>query len=145
MDSTREQDGGRWCVHIPGPDDLYPMRSKEEAERVAREHNEVVVPPLTAKWKENPNYPSAESITAVVVEWPHRRNSQWRDLRDNNPAAFAEAVALERKLSAADSQGGVFLHRDLVPLDEVDLDDEKPEQEDLLADAAQCDSGYCFV
>ncbi len=76
---------------------------------------------------------------------PHRRNSQWRDLRDNNPAAFAAAVALERKLSAADSQGGVFLHRDLVPLDQVNLDDEQPEQEDLLADAAQCDSGYCFV
>lgn len=63
----------RWCIHVPGPDDLYAMRSKEDAERAAKEHNEAM-----AKWiawrNENdpsPHYPSDESVMAVVVEWPH--------------------------------------------------------------------------
>jgi predicted secreted protein len=49
---------------------LYPMRSREEAERAAREHNEAMAP-LMEKYRENPNYPCPEAITAIVVEWPH--------------------------------------------------------------------------
>ena len=60
----------RWCIHIPGPDDLYPMRSREDAERLAKEHNVAMIP-LVERWKENPAYPRPEAITAVVVLWPH--------------------------------------------------------------------------
>lgn len=64
-------DHSRWCVYVPGPDELYAERSKEDAERAAREHNDVLVPRATAKCKENPNFPSPECVTAVVVEWPY--------------------------------------------------------------------------
>jgi hypothetical protein len=86
-----------------------------------------------------------EPPKSSCIMCPHRRNAQWRDLRDHAPEQFREAVQLEHAISAADSQGGVFLHRDLVPLDQVDLSDDRPEEEALLWDAAQCDSGYCFV
>lgn len=79
----------RWCVHIPGPDDLYPMRSRENADRLAAEHNETVVPGLVAKWRENPNYPRPEAITAVVIPWPHGEvaDDQWeRMCRDSEEA-----------------------------------------------------------
>ncbi len=66
MSSTDE----RWCVHIPGPDDLYPQASKEDAEKLAREHNEWAEEHLAEKWKD-PLYPSRESSLAVVIPWPH--------------------------------------------------------------------------
>ena len=80
--STTETKQERWCIHVPGPDDLYPMRSKEDAERAAQEHNDAVVPYLTEKWRQNPHYPRPESITAVVVEWPHEpvTDDEWETM-----------------------------------------------------------------
>lgn len=67
MDTTKTE---RWCLHIPGPDDLYPMRSREDADRLASEHNAAMAS-LLEKYRENPNYPRPESIMAVVISWPH--------------------------------------------------------------------------
>jgi hypothetical protein len=71
----------RWCIHIPGPDDLYAMRSREEAERTAAEHNEKM-DLFIATRPPNPNYPSRESVMAVVIEWPHGEvsNEEWERL-----------------------------------------------------------------
>lgn len=60
----------RWCVHIPGPDDLYPQESREAAEDLARAHNAWAEAHLAERWKD-PLFPSRESCLAVVIPWPH--------------------------------------------------------------------------
>lgn len=60
----------RWCVHVPGPDDLYPMRSRAAAEALAAAHNRAIKP-MIEKAHTNPNYPRPEAMTAVVIEYPH--------------------------------------------------------------------------
>ena len=71
---------------------------------------------------------------------PHRTNHEWRHIRENYPADYAKAVALEAKASKADEAGGVFLHRDRVPLPMAKVDNEG--QTDAFD---ECDSGFCFV
>jgi len=79
---------------------------------------------------------------------PHRSNAQWRDLRDNRPDAFRKACALDDEIRAADTKGGVYLHRTLVPLADADLS-ERPKKSngpDLFDEGADdCKSGMCFV
>lgn len=68
----------RWCVHIPGPDDLYAQPSKEAADKLAAEHNRVM-----GEWYDSeprgPHYPVRESIMAEVIEWPHEpvSDAEW--------------------------------------------------------------------
>jgi hypothetical protein len=79
---------------------------------------------------------------------PHRNNAQWRDLKENRPTAWAQAVALDEEVRARDAQGSVYLHRSLVPLAKADLSDPPtPEstQGHLLDLVDDCGSGYCFV
>lgn len=67
---------------------------------------------------------------------PHRRNGQWRDLRDNYPDDFTAAVLLERELREKDPH--VYLHESLTLLDQADLTG--PDRTD-----SQCSLGLCFV
>ncbi len=60
----------RWCVHIPGPDDLYPQESKEAAEALAKSHNAWAEANATVLWK-SPWHPPREAFIAVVIPWPH--------------------------------------------------------------------------
>ena len=62
---------------------------------------------------------------------PYRSNEEWRRMRDEEPADFAEAVQFDRDIRIADHHGqskrkmlvGLpFVHDSLVPLDMVDLD-----------------------
>jgi hypothetical protein len=56
---------------------------------------------------------------------PFHNNGQWRDLRDNDPEAWKDAVALDRMIRKGGHARGIrgeqYMHRSLVPLDEVDL------------------------
>ena len=56
---------------------------------------------------------------------PFHNNAQWRDLRDNDPDAWTDAVAIDRLIRKGGHVRGIrgeqFMHRSLVPLDEVDL------------------------
>lgn len=71
---------------------------------------------------------------------PNRRDSQWKHLRDNYPAEFKEACQEDRRIR--EIKPDVFLHESLQPLDQVDLDSEKPESpQEILG----CGSGDCFV
>ena len=73
---------------------------------------------------------------------PHRSNAEWREVRDRFPEQFTEAVRLDVKIRDADEQGGVYLHRSLLPLSEVDLDAPEPRQR---MPERQCGLGMCFV
>lgn len=75
---------------------------------------------------------------------PHRRDWQWRRLRDHYPDDFAKAVALDHEIRANDKQGGVFLSDQRLPLDKINLDNavEPVDEPNLFRN---CESGYCWV
>jgi hypothetical protein len=73
---------------------------------------------------------------------PHKRNAEWRMIRDRYPDAFAEACRLDAEIREEDlarGNSGVWLHRSRVPLKEADLDASDPK------DGKQCTFGVCFV
>lgn len=66
---------------------------------------------------------------------PHRSDEEWRSLSADE---FAKAAELDEQIRARDG-GGVYLHRKLAPLSEIDLST----QQIGMFDA--CDSGYCWT
>jgi 3'-phosphoadenosine 5'-phosphosulfate sulfotransferase (PAPS reductase)/FAD synthetase len=72
---------------------------------------------------------------------PYHSTEAWRRLKRRTPELFAEAVAMEARLSASSKDGRpVFLTRAGKPLDHV-VDDQP--QLDGIGD--DCDSGWCFT
>ena len=69
---------------------------------------------------------------------PHMTNREWRDLRDQAPADFAQAIAIDEAIRRRDPD--VFLHRSGTPLASADLGASDGQQQIL-----GCDSGNCFV
>ena len=61
---------------------------------------------------------------------PHRRNAEWRLLRDEANEDFVKACDLDDEIREKDTRGGVWLHESRLPLREVDLDHE-PENAQL--------------
>ena len=70
---------------------------------------------------------------------PHQHNAEWREVR-NDPALWAEAVALDTEIRDNDERGGVYLHASRVPLAAADLD-----ADDRKEPSRQCGLGMCFV
>jgi hypothetical protein len=71
---------------------------------------------------------------------PHKRNSEWRHIRDSYPDKWTEACELDTEIRANDEQGGVFLHHDRVPLSQANIDVDESEGK-----IQQCTLGVCFV
>ena len=86
------------------------------------------------------NYGWPEPPKSSCWMCPHRRNHQWQRLKMLYPADFQKAVELDKIIRAKDKRGGVWLHEEIKPLDEIDFSQESSQQS-LLG----CDSGYCFV
>lgn len=77
------------------------------------------------KWFAEGGYPTPPRSSCVFC--PYHSNAEWRRLRDDEPMEFQRAVDWEKKFQATFAdvpsfRGQVFLHRDLKPLSEVDLD-----------------------
>lgn len=96
------------------------------------------------RWLERHGYPQPSKSSCVFC--PYHSDNEWRRLRDQEPDAFAAAVAWERQCQEANTRdeaakGKPYLHASLVPLDEVDfsLDDR---QLDLFGN--ECE-GMCGV
>lgn len=67
-----------WCVHIPGPDDLYAAVNRGEAQR----HADALNRAIRRYFEQNPrteNDASEESMTALVIPWPWDTESHTRD------------------------------------------------------------------
>lgn len=58
-----------WCIHIPGPDDVYAASSRAAAERMAETHNEAVNR-LIARNPLTENDPPVGAMMAAVIPWP---------------------------------------------------------------------------
>jgi hypothetical protein len=73
---------------------------------------------------------------------PYHSDNEWRKIRDEEPADWERAVQFDSDIRGRDPN--VFLHRKRVPLTEISLDHEAPQQ-DVFGGVAECESGYCFV
>ncbi len=76
---------------------------------------------------------------------PYHSDVFWRDLKDNYPDEFHRATEFDHSIRNMTMSGLVrpaFLHRSLVPLDEVDLTDPQKDQVDMFQN--ECE-GYCGV
>jgi len=72
-------------------------------------------------WMARNGYPTPPRSSCVYC--PYHSNAEWRRLRDEEPEAFAAAVKFEKDLqiNKGNMHAVPFLHRSLVPLDQVDL------------------------
>lgn len=99
------------------------------------------------RWNEERQYPRPPKSSCTFC--PYHSDKQWRDLRDNDPEAFAEAVMIDATIRPGmpgpKRPPGVawWVHRSLVPLDQVDLrTDAELGQPDLFGN--ECE-GMCGV
>ncbi|WP_236016319.1 hypothetical protein [Brucella endophytica] len=72
-------------------------------------------------WLRRHGYP--EPPKSSCVGCPFHDNAHWRRMRDDDPEAWADAVAVDGALRTGlrGIRGEVFLHRSCVPLDEADF------------------------
>lgn len=72
-------------------------------------------------WLKRHGYP--EPPKSACIGCPYTDNARWRERR-LVPEEWADAVAADRELRGANTKmrGTEYMHRDLVPLDEVDLE-----------------------
>lgn len=76
-------------------------------------------------WLERHGYPTPPKSACTFC--PYRSDASWRHLRDTDAEGWGEAVAVDRALRepgnnhAATLRAVPYLHRSLVPLDQVDL------------------------
>jgi hypothetical protein len=73
---------------------------------------------------------------SACIGCPFHGNRQWRDLRDNHPDEWADAVAFDVAIRKGGARGlplsgEAFLHRARVPLDLVDLRTARERAEDV--------------
>jgi hypothetical protein len=96
-------------------------------------------------WMRRNKYP--EPPRSACVYCPYHSDAEWRNLRDNEPDAFAKAVQVEKeyqKLKALSGQKGVpFLHNSRVPLDQVDFSTDEDHGQQVMF-GNECE-GMCGV
>lgn len=79
-------------------------------------------------WMNDHGYPTPPRSACVFC--PYHSNEEWLRLKTNEPEAFSQAIEYERRLRVtvrlltALSVNSVFLHRSLVPIDQVDFSEE---------------------
>ncbi|TDD54543.1 hypothetical protein E1286_04960 [Nonomuraea terrae] len=61
---------------------------------------------------------------SACVGCPFKGNREWREMRDNHPEEWADAVAFDHALRAVPREDGIreYLHASRVPLDEAPID-----------------------
>ncbi len=95
------------------------------------------------RWLERHGYSMPPK--SACIGCPYHSDVMWRQMREEDPDGFADAVAIDRLIRTGfrNLRGEVYLHRSCVPLDEADLDTlANKGQLDLFAD--ECD-GMCGV
>jgi hypothetical protein len=98
------------------------------------------------RWMDSRGFPKPPRSACYFC--PMKSNEEWRDLRDNSPADWAKAVAVDRghraqRLSARGAHGLPYVHPSLKPLDEVDLSTDAENGQGLLW-GNECE-GMCGV
>lgn len=89
----------------------------------------------------NAGWPEPTSSSCWMC--PNMTNAQWREVRDNRPDEFAQAIALDEEIREANElECGIptYLHESRVPLSEADL--EAHDRENV---GRQCGLGLCMI
>jgi hypothetical protein len=73
------------------------------------------------RWMERNGYPAPPKSACIFC--PYHGDRQWRDMRDNAPEDWRRAIEFERQIKPGfyGMEGEAFIHRQRVPLDQVDL------------------------
>ena len=73
------------------------------------------------RWLERRDYPMPPK--SACIGCPFHSDAHWRDMRDNDPEAWAHAVEIDHLIRRGfrSLRGDVYLHRSAMPLDQVDL------------------------
>jgi len=71
------------------------------------------------EWLKRHDYPMPPKSACTFC--PFHSDKMWRDIKDNDPVAWNDAVAVDAKVRGAWQGKSIFLHRSLKPLAEVDL------------------------
>lgn len=92
------------------------------------------------RWLRSLGWPSVGK--SACVGCPYHLNEQWRDMRDNHPDEWADAVAFDKSIRNGGANplpagSHAFLHRSCIPLDQAPIDritrvEWKTRQGDLL-------------
>ncbi len=95
------------------------------------------------KWMLERQYPRPPKSSCIFC--PYRGQDQWRDMRDNAPEDWEAAVAFDKSIRPGffGMEGQAFLHRQRVPLDQVDLSTAADQGQGALFDE-ECE-GVCGV
>lgn len=94
-------------------------------------------------WMSDHGYPEPDKSSCIGC--PYHSDHQWREMRDNDPESWRDAVEFDRQLrevGVRGIEGECYLHRSLVPLDEVDLS--TAEDRGQLNFLAECE-GMCGI
>ena len=94
------------------------------------------------QWMERRGYPTPPKSACSFC--PYHSDEQWRQLKANDPDAFADAVDFERRWNEvvltdkrpSQTKGVIRLHRSCLPLDQVDFRN--------ASDVGQVDMGYHY-
>lgn len=77
-------------------------------------------------WLRRNDYPTPPK--SACIGCPFHTNAMWREMRDNDPTSWADAVEIDRVIREPADRPGIpalrgrqFMHSACVPLDEVDL------------------------
>ena len=75
------------------------------------------------KWLDAKGYPRPPKSSCIGC--PFHGNDLWRDMKENSPDDWADAVSVDKAIRSGGTLKGMtqaqFMHRSLKPLDEVDL------------------------
>lgn len=73
------------------------------------------------RWMEKHDYPTPPK--SACIGCPFHSDDLWRDIRDNDPAGWADAVSVDHimRTGIRGVRNDVYLHRSGEPLDQVDL------------------------
>lgn len=95
------------------------------------------------RWMESHGFPKPPRSACVYC--PHHSNAEWRRLRDEEPEAWDRAVDFDRRIRTGihKVRAKCFVHRDCVPLDQVDLSTDSERGQGLLW-GNECE-GMCGV
>lgn len=80
---------------------------------------------LCLQWLEERQYPRPPKSACTFC--PFHTNAMWREIRDGDPAAWAQAIEVDEGLRLGTRAKGLrslaFVHRTLVPLAEAAIDE----------------------
>ena len=88
-----------WCIHIPGPDDLYAAPSHAVAERMAECHNKTMQEFFDKNPEKLPQWGlTVDECKAQVIEWTHGADEHAEDLADfdANEWSLDEPAAIQK-------------------------------------------------